>query len=95
MVDKDSCLHHKAVSNMQRAHDAISGAFHLQVNKIELVEWVAAFICACFISIEIGLGIAIGVSVVRALAQQSTLWPNVQSLGACRGTLLSPNIVYT
>jgi hypothetical protein len=24
-----------------------------QVNKIELVEWVAAFLCACFISIEV------------------------------------------
>lgn len=53
----------------------------IQVNKLELIEWLTAFFCASFISIEIGLGIAIGVSVIRVLAQQSTLVPDVKQLG--------------
>lgn len=51
----------------------------LQVNKLDFLVFVASFLGTLFISVEIGLGIAIGLHVLIALWE--TAFPHTAVLG--------------
>lgn len=66
----------------------------LQVNKLDFLVWMASFLGTLFISIEIGLGIAIGLAMLIGKLRQcvtSCSWP---AFGYVKGPFAQPRHNY-
>jgi len=70
--------------------DLEEGRFLFKVHKLDFVVWLVSFIGTMFLGVEIGLGIAVGLSLLLVLYESA--YPHLPVLGRLPGTNVYRNI---
>jgi len=70
--------------------DLEEGKFLFRVHKLDFIVWIVSFLGTMFLGVEIGLGIAVGLSLLLVLYESA--YPHLPMLGRLPGTNVYRNV---